>query len=111
MMRLNHYLPISALLLLSLTMPATAADIQGSAIRGKEKTQMCAGCHGIEGWRTAFPRVYTAPKLGGQHEAYLKKALESYKNGERSHPSMKAIAGSLSEQDMADLASWYAKHP
>jgi cytochrome c553 len=81
----------------------------GDAAKGRQKTQMCAGCHGIEGWRTAFPEVYHVPRIGGQHEAYLVKALQEYKSGERSHPSMRAIAASLSEQDMADLAAYYAQ--
>ena len=81
----------------------------GDAAKGSQKTQMCAGCHGIEGWRTAFPEVYRVPRIGGQHEAYLVKALQEYKSGERRHPSMRAIAASLSEQDMADLAAYYAQ--
>ncbi len=68
---------------------------------------MCGGCHGIPGWRTAFPEVYGVPKIGGQHPGYLVKALQEYKSGERSHPSMRAIAASLSDQDMADLAAYY----
>jgi cytochrome c553 len=48
------------------------------------------------------------PRLGGQHAAYLVKALQEYKSGERTHPSMHAIASSLSDQDMADLAAYYA---
>ena len=81
----------------------------GDAAKGRQKNQMCTGCHGIEGWRTAFPEVYHVPRIGGQHEAYLLKALQEYKSGERSHPSMRAIAASLSEQDMADLAAYYAQ--
>ncbi len=81
----------------------------GDATKGGQKTQMCTGCHGIEGWRTAFPEVYRVPRLGGQHEAYLVRALQQYKSGERSHPSMRAIAASLSDQDMADLAAYYAQ--
>ena len=81
----------------------------GDAAKGRQKTQMCVGCHGIEGWRTAFPEVYHVPRIGGQHEAYLVKALQAYKSGERSHPSMRAVAASLSEQDMADLAAYYAQ--
>jgi cytochrome c553 len=80
----------------------------GDAAAGAQKTQMCAGCHGIPGWRTAFPEVYKVPKLGGQHEAYILKALQEYKSGERSHPSMRAIAASLSDKDMADLAAYYS---
>jgi cytochrome c553 len=81
----------------------------GNAAAGYQKTQMCAGCHGIEGWRTAFPEVYKVPKLGGQHQAYIVKALQAYKSGERSHPSMRAVAASLSDQDMADLAAFYSQ--
>ncbi|TMH03585.1 MAG: cytochrome c [Betaproteobacteria bacterium] len=74
----------------------------------KQSTQMCVGCHGILGWRTAFPEVYKVPKLGGQHEAYIVKALQEYKSGERTHPSMRAIAASLSDREMADLAAYYS---
>ena len=80
----------------------------GDAAAGSQKTQMCVGCHGIPGWRTAFPEVYKVPKLGGQHEAYLAKALQQYRSGARSHPSMRAIATSLSDKDIADLAAYYA---
>ena len=79
----------------------------GNAEAGRTKTQMCSGCHGIAGWRTAYPEVYGVPKIGGQHPPYIVKALQAYKSGERGHPTMKAIAGSLSDQDMADLAAYY----
>lgn len=82
---------------------------QGDPGAGKQKNAMCAGCHGIAGFRTAYPEVYSVPKLGGQSEVYLVNALKAYKAGDRSHPSMVAIAGSLSEQDMADLAAYYAR--
>ncbi|CAG0962090.1 cytochrome subunit of sulfide dehydrogenase [Burkholderiales bacterium] len=80
----------------------------GDAAKGREKVQMCQGCHGIDGWRTAFPEVYSVPKIGGQHPAYLVAALKAYKGGDRTHPSMRAIAAGLSDQDMADLAAYYA---
>ena len=108
----NHVLPAaSAALALGLAaLPAAAQNASaGNAAAGYQKTQMCAGCHGIEGWRTAFPEVYKVPKIGGQHQAYLVKALQAYKSGERNHPSMRAIAASLSDQDMADLAAYYAQ--
>jgi len=88
---------------------AVAQAPAGDPAAGAAKTQMCAGCHGIEGWRTAFPEVYKVPRIAGQHQAYLVKALQEYKNGERSHPSMRAIAASLSDKDMADLAAYYAQ--
>ena len=80
----------------------------GDAAAAKQKISMCKGCHGIPGYKTAFPAVYQVPKLGGQNPDYIAKALQAYKSGERSHPTMRAIAATLSEQDMADLAAYYA---
>ena len=103
---------LTSLLLLALSFSAgvvQAADpIAGNATAGQQKNSNCIGCHGIEGWRTAFPEVYSVPKLGGQHAAYIVQALQAYKSGARSHPTMRAIAGSLSDQDMADLAAYYS---
>ncbi len=80
----------------------------GDAAAGKTKTSMCIGCHGIGGYKTVFPEVYHVPKIGGQQAAYIVKALQEYKAGNRSHPSMRAIAASLTDKDMADLAAYYA---
>lgn len=88
---------------------ANAQAPSGDANRGRERAQMCQGCHGIQGWRTAFPEVYRVPKLAGQHAQYLAGALQAYRSGARSHPSMRAIAGSLSDRDIADLAAYYAQ--
>jgi len=88
--------------------PLAAAAAEGDAAAAMDKRSMCIGCHGIPGYRTTFPSVYHVPKLGGQHAAYLVRALQAYKNGERSHPTMQGIAQGLSEQDMADLAAYYA---
>ena len=68
---------------------------------------MCVGCHGIPGYKTAFPDVYHVPKIAGQQPAYLVNALKAYKSGERSHPSMRGIAASLTEEDMKELARYY----
>ena len=87
---------------------AQAAPV-GDAAKGAQKKLQCSGCHGIDGWRTAFPEVYRVPRIGGQHEAYIVKALQQYKSGDRSHPSMRAIASALSDQDMADLAAFYSQ--
>lgn len=87
---------------------ASALAAEGNPAAGAQKNTMCQGCHGIADYRTAYPEVYHVPKLGGQHAAYLVKALQEYKAGERSHPTMKAIAAGLSDQDMADLAAYYA---
>ena len=69
---------------------------------------MCTGCHGISGYKTAYPDVYHVPKIGGQQATYLVNALKAYKSGERSHPSMRAIAATLTEEDMKKLADFYA---
>lgn len=90
----------------ALAMPAAAAD--GDPAAGQQKKSMCEGCHGIVGYRTAYPTVFSAPKLGGQGAAYLAKALQDYRSGARKHPSMNGVAGSLSDKDMADLAAYYA---
>ena len=80
----------------------------GDPVAGKNKNSMCAGCHGIPGWRTAYPEVYSVPKLGGQHAKFIVDALKQYQSGARNHATMKAIATSLSEQDMEDLAAYYS---
>jgi cytochrome c553 len=87
---------------------SNTAQAAGDPAAGKEKNQMCIGCHGIEGYRTSFPTVYQVPRLGGQHAEYIVKALEAYKTGARNHPSMKGIAATLSTKDMEDLAAYYA---
>jgi cytochrome c553 len=95
-------------------LPGAAAAQQqpvGDPAKGRQKIQMCTGCHGIPGYRTAYPEVYEVPMIGGQHAAYLVKAMQAYKSGERNHPSMKAIAASLSDEDMANLAAFYAQTP
>jgi cytochrome c553 len=91
--------------------PAPAGTPAGNAAAGAKKTSMCAGCHGIDGYKTAFPEVYSVPRIGGQNPAYIIKALNAYKSGERSHPSMRGIAATLSDADMADLAAYYSAGP
>ena len=95
---------LCASMLLVLAVPVQAA---GDPKAGQLKNSMCAGCHGIPGWRTAYPSIYSVPKLGGQHADYIVAALKAYKDGERNHPGMKSIASSLSDQDMQDLAAYY----
>ena len=85
--------------------PAPAAP--GNPVAGSQKVAMCQGCHGIDGWRTAFPEVYSVPKIAGQHPQYLVGALKAYRSGDRSHPSMRAIAAQLSDADMTNLAAYY----
>jgi hypothetical protein len=76
--------------------------------KGRQKNR-CAPAATASRAGARVPQVYSVPRIGGQHEAYIVKALQQYKSGERSHPSMRAIATPLSEQDMADLAAYYAQ--
>ena len=88
---------------------AAAADIKGDAKAAENKVAMCIGCHGIPGYKATFPEVYRVPMLGGQSEKYIAAALAAYKKGERKHPTMRGIAAGLSDQDIADLAAYYAQ--
>lgn len=92
------------------SMAAFAADapIVGDPVAAKGKVAMCIGCHGIPGYRASFPEVYSVPMIAGQSPEYLVVALKAYASGERTHPTMDAISSSLSPQDMADLAAYYA---
>jgi cytochrome c553 len=97
-----------ALLLLSLLVPLPVrAQTAGNAEAAKGKISMCIGCHGIEMYKTAFPEVYSVPKIAGQSPEYIVKALQEYRAGDRSHPTMRGIARGLSDQDMADVAAYY----
>lgn len=98
----------SFLFLLLLAYGGSAAQAQiGDPAAGARKAWLCAGCHGIPGWRNAYP-AYHVPKLGGQHAQYLMTALKEYKEKQRAHPTMQAIAASLSDQDIADLAAFFS---
>ncbi len=87
---------------------AQAQGVTGSAEAGQKKAEMCIGCHGIPGYQNSFPEIHKVPKISGQSDKYIVSALTAYKKGDRKHPSMRGIAGSLTEQDMADLAAFYA---
>lgn len=84
------------------TLPAAA---KGDAANGKQLFYTCTGCHGIADYKNAYP-TYRVPKVGGQNEGYLVLALNSYKNGERTHPTMQAQAESFSDQEIADIAAY-----
>ncbi|QWD73336.1 cytochrome c [Polynucleobacter sp. UB-Raua-W9] len=96
----------AGLALMGLT--AQADEVKGSAAAGNAKVWLCVGCHSIPDYRADYPLVYKVPMLGGQNAGYIASALAAYKKGERKHPTMRAIAGSLSDQDMADLGEYYA---
>lgn len=84
--------------------PAPAA-ITGDTIRGKGLTYTCRGCHGVTGYKNAYPS-YHVPKIGGQSAEYLAQALTEYQKGGRKHPTMQAQSQSFSDQDIADLSAY-----
>ena len=87
-----------------------AQEVKGDAKAAEQKIAMCIGCHGIKGYQASFPEVYKVPMISGQNAKYIVAALNAYKKGERKHPTMRGIAESLSEQDMADMAAYYEQH-
>ena len=87
---------------------AAEAAAQGNAEEGHVKVYTCTGCHGIPGYKNAYPN-YSVPKIHNQNYQYLVAALTAYKTGERSHPTMRAQGESMSEQDIADIAAYLSK--
>jgi len=86
---------------------AAAPHFAAAQQKVEPNVAMCTGCHGIPGYKTAFPSVYHVPLIAGQQPAYIVAALKAYKSGERSHPSMRGIAASMSEEDMKKYADYY----
>ncbi|MCC2956745.1 cytochrome c [Massilia sp. IC2-477] len=89
--------------------PAAAAEVVGNPKAAPAKIEMCIGCHGIPGYKAGFPEVFPVPMIGGQSAKYIESALKAYRKGERKNPSMMGIAKSLSDQDIADVAAYYAQ--
>ncbi len=87
---------------------AQAQGLEGNAAKGARINDTCIGCHGIPGYQASFPEVHRVPAIAGQNPQYIVAALNAYRKGERKQGSMRAIAGSLSDQDIADLAAFYA---
>jgi cytochrome c553 len=96
-----------AFALVAAPMLSMAQEVKGDAGAGGKKVAMCIGCHGLPGYQSSFPQVYKVPKIAGQNAKYIAAALNGYRSGDRKHPSMRGIAGSLSDQDIADVAAYY----
>ncbi|KQQ87421.1 cytochrome c [Massilia sp. Leaf139] len=100
---------LAVLVLAATAGSAGAADVVGNPKAAQSKIEMCIGCHGIPGYKASFPEVYQVPMIGGQSAKYIEAALHAYKKGDRKHPSMRGIATSLSDQDIADVAAYYSQ--
>ncbi|MET0331776.1 MAG: cytochrome c [Dyella sp.] len=86
---------------------SSVTHAQGNPTEGRRLVYTCHGCHGIPGYNNAYPN-YPVPKIAGQNQQYLINALQEYKKGERTHPTMMGQAQSLSDQDIQDIAAYLA---
>ena len=98
---------IQAAALLAIGIAASTSAQAADAARGEKIAQTCLGCHGAPGLRNPGP-VYAIPMVGGQHAEYIVLALQAYKNKTRGHQTMQAQAANLSDQDMQDIAAFFA---
>ena len=104
-------LSIAALAAAVLATPVLAQQAAaGDAAHGKRLSYTCLGCHGIDGYKNAYP-MYSVPKLEGQHPEYLAAALTGYRDGDRAHLTMHSQASTLSDQDILDIATYFAGKP
>lgn len=103
---------VAAIMLAGVASTSVTAQesVTGNPQRGKQLSYTCLGCHGIEGWKNAYPN-YSVPRLEGQHPEYLAAALKEYRDGDRAHLTMHSQASSLSDQDIADIVSYFAGKP
>jgi len=80
----------------------------GDAKRGELIAYTCSGCHGIPAYKNAYPN-YHVPKIGGQNKEFIETALKDYRSGARKHSTMEAQAGSLTDQDISDIAVYFSQ--
>ena len=90
-----------------LLLTAEPAGADGDIQSGKVKSYTCTGCHSIPGYNNVYP-TYKVPKIGGQNYQYLVVALKAYRAGERDHATMELQATALSDQDIEDIAAYFA---
>jgi cytochrome c553 len=79
----------------------------GDPVAGKDKSELCQGCHGVEG--VSFEGL--APSLAGQYALYIAKQLRNFQSGLRTHQIMSAIAATVSDDDLADITAYFASRP
>jgi cytochrome c553 len=94
----------------STSVTAQEPALKGDAQRGKALSYTCLGCHGIDGYKNAYPN-YSVPELEGQHPEYLAAALKEYRDGDRAHLTMHSQASTLTDQEIADVVAYFAGKP
>lgn len=102
----NRLLTLAAVATLACAFIARPALADGDPEQGALLAYTCLGCHGIEGYRNAYPS-YRVPKIGGQKAGYIESSLKAYRAGTRPHPTMQAQGTTLSDQEIADLAAYF----
>ncbi len=100
---------VSSFIAICAAFAAPLAQAQ-DAKAGETKAATCIGCHGIPGYQASFPEIHKVPKISGQNAKFIEASLQAYKKGDRKHPTMRSVAESLSDKDMADLAAFYEQH-
>ncbi len=98
---------LSGLLAGGLAALSMAAVAEGDATAGRKTAETCLGCHAVDGYFNVYP-TYQVPKVGGQSAAYIESALKAYRDGSRKHDTMNANAANLSDQDIANIAAYFA---
>ena len=98
---------VSILVAASAALISSVAFAEGNAATGKQKAAVCAACHGADG--NAVDPQY--PRLAGQYQDYIERALHEYKNGKRDNAIMKGMAANLSDQDIEDVAAYFSSLP
>jgi cytochrome c553 len=103
-MKLGHLVALGGALLAG----GVLADVpvEGDRASGRTLANQCRTCHGIDG----LAQIPIAPHIGGEPAAYIRDQLTAFRDGTREHEMMSIVARSLSDQDIADLAAWYAGH-
>src|SRR5437868_6151666 len=101
---------VAAVFAVGSTYVSAQEPLKGNPHRGKELSYTCLGCHGVEGYKNAYPN-YSVPELEGQHPEYLIGALKEYRDGDRAHLTMHSQASELSDQDIADVVSYFVGKP
>lgn len=89
---------------IGLTLVQTPSAQAADAAAGREKAKACRTCHGIDG----VARIPIAPHIAGESQIYLATQLKAFRSGKRTHEIMSVIAEQLSDDDIDDLAAWYA---
>lgn len=99
---MRMFIRLATALLVCALVPGAA--LAASVEAGKTKARQCVTCHGMDG----MARQPDAANIGGESEMYLENQLRAFRTGERQHPQMSVIAQGLSDEDIADLAAYYA---